>query len=396
MIRIDNKALCSGCGVCLLVCPNNCITFKKDSLGSQYAFANKKTCIDCGACQTVCPIQQPFNSRLIGSDVFASYSKDNNIRFRGSSGGIFETIGSWIINQNGSVFASRFDESLQLKMIEATTIDDVRKLTKSKYVQSESAYIFPTIKERVNQGKKVLVCSTPCQIAALKKYLGRQNISESLFLLDFFCHGVPSQELFNNCIDYVERKERIKIQNFEFRSKKRKGATPHYYTINYSKNGKEKQKTELYLRNPFYLGYQKYITFRDSCYQCPYGVGNHAGDLTIGDFHGIDKYIDGINRFDGVSTVIINSKKGELLWENIKDSMIVHHMDIERLYSDKQIYSGSTFKPARRDEFVNDMERLPFDQVVDKWFNSRREWIKILYYGLPSFIRKCVKSLVRL
>lgn len=396
MIRTDDKSLCSGCGACALVCPKKCISYEKDVLGSFYAKVEKKDCIDCGACQKVCPIQQTFESNDIGLQAYAAYAKDDKTRFRGSSGAMFETVSEWIIKQSGSVFACDFDDNFKLRMVEATSIDEVRKLTKSKYLQSEAAYIFPTIKERVKQGKAVFVCSTPCQIAALKKYLGIVSSSDNLYLMDFFCHGVPSQELFDKCIDYVEKRTGIEITSYEFRSKKKNGATPHYYTIKYKKNGDEKRKTDLYMKDPYYLGFQKYITLRDSCYQCPYGLGNHTADITVGDFHDIDKYIKDINRFDGVSTVIVNTDKGQKIWESIANSLVVQPMDINQLYSDHQIYAGGTSIPKRREEFVRDMNELEFNQVAEKWFNSKKEWKKAIYYRFPRFIRERIKTIVGL
>lgn len=394
MIRTDNKALCSGCGTCSLVCPKDCIFFEKDVLGSFYAKVNTKTCIDCGACQNVCPIQQVFDEHYIGLNAYATYAQEPNIRFRGSSGGVFETISSWILKQNGTVFASGFDENLKLRMFEATTIDDVRKLTKSKYLQSDSAYIFETIKERIKQGRTVLVSSTPCQISALKKYLGRLSNSENLYLMDFFCHGVPSQEMFDRCLSFVEQRDGIQIISYEFRSKKKNGATPHYFTVRYKKDGKEFKKTDLYLKDPFYLGFQKYIILRDSCYHCPYGFGNHAGDITVGDFHDIDKYLKGINRFDGVSTLIVNNDKGQKMWNSISDSLVSYPMNLHQLYFDHQIYSGGTNEPFSRAEFLNDLSELNFSLVVNKWFNSNKEWKKVIYYRFPRFIRERIKSVI--
>jgi coenzyme F420-reducing hydrogenase beta subunit len=396
MIKTDDKTLCSGCGVCALVCPKECISYEKDVIGSLYASVNEKMCINCGACQKVCPIQQPFGKGIIGLNSYAAYSKNQDIRFRGSSGGLFETISEWVLGKKGSIFACGFDENLKLRMVEATTIEEVRKLVKSKYLQSSAAYIFPAIRERVKRGTVVLVCSTPCQIAALKKYLGDLGNADNLFLMDFFCHGVPSQELFDKGIKYVEQRKGISIISYEFRSKKRNGSTPHYYSIKYRINGTLKHKTDFYFNDPFYFGFQKNITLRDSCYHCPYGTGNHVGDITIGDFHDIDKYIKGINRFDGVSTVIINTQKGQKLWEITSDSLVTHQMDLAKLYTDCQIYSGGTKEPISRSEFLSDMEKMQFEHVVEKWFDSKKEWKKKIYYRFPRFIRDAIKSMARL
>ena len=344
----------------------------------------------------VCPIQKSFGQGVIGEKAYVAYAQNEKIRLNGSSGGVFETLADWVISQQGSVFASKFDENLKLRMFEAITCEEVKTLTKSKYLQSEVCARFPDIKERIKEGKAVLVCATPCQIAALRNYLGKAADADNLYLLDFFCHGVPSQELFDICKEYVEKRDGIRIIGYEFRSKVKNGCTPHYYTLKYIKSERKLTKTRLYLRDPFYLGFQKYITLRDSCYHCPYGLGNHAGDMTVGDFHNVDRYLQGINRFEGCSTVIINNNKGGIMWDAVQDSLVVHEISVERLYHDHEIYAGGTQEPPKRRDFLDDLELFPFDRVAHKWFNPNKEWKKIVYYNLPAFLRKRLKAMMRL
>jgi NADH:ubiquinone oxidoreductase subunit F (NADH-binding)/NAD-dependent dihydropyrimidine dehydrogenase PreA subunit/(2Fe-2S) ferredoxin len=49
--RIDQKS-CNGCGLCLEVCPQDCITGSKKKPWS----IDTKACIRCGSCQDVCPV----------------------------------------------------------------------------------------------------------------------------------------------------------------------------------------------------------------------------------------------------------------------------------------------------------------------------------------------------
>ncbi len=394
MIQTDNKNLCCGCETCGLICPKSCISFECDSLGHKYPRVDKNLCVNCRKCESVCPIQKNYVGHAIGNEAHIVYSKDENIRRRGSSGGVFETIATWIVEHEGSVFASRFDDNLKLRCFEAYTKEDVKTLTKSKYLQSECIDSFPIMKQKIQDGKKVLFVSTPCQVAAFKSYLGKLANNDNVFLADFFCHGVPSQNFFDKCKDYVERKEGISIKEYEFRSKIKNGTTPHYYSLTYEKKRKIKRKTSLYLLDPFYLGFQKYITLRDCCYKCPFGKGNHSADVTMGDFHNVDRYINGINRFDGCSTVLINSEKGLFIWNQIKDSMHVHDIDINLLYQDKEIYSGGTQEPKQRQLFLADIHSgMPFDTLVRKWLNGRTDCKKRIYYSMPNFLRNAVKKL---
>ena len=395
MIKTDIKSMCCGCGVCSLVCPQKCISLKRDTLGHYYAKVDKSKCIGCSMCERVCPIQKEFFN-TIGIKAYAAYSKDTALRHRGSSGGMFETLSRAILQDNGVVFGAKFDNEMQLKCCEAKTSTEVKALTKSKYLQSDCKEAFPVMKKRIIEGKKVLFCSTPCQVAAFRAYLGTLAQNDNVYLIDFFCHGVPSQHLFDKCRRYVEKTKDIKIKDFEFRTKIKNGATPHYYTLIYEKNGRTFKKTSIYTHDPFYLGFQKYITLRDSCYKCPYGYGNHSADITIGDFHEVDKYICGINRFDGISTVLINTEKGQMLWNLVQKSLITYDIDISKLYADKQIYCGGTKVPEKRDEFLQDIETMNMKEIVDKWFNCKNEWKKDVYYNLPKVMRDTIKRFAKL
>lgn len=395
MIQNNELDKCCGCGVCKIVCPQKCIMFYEDILGNRIARVDTSFCINCGACEKVCPTRNNTNEYGIGLKAYAAYSINNSVRNRGSSGGLFETFASMIIANNGCVFASKFDNNLKLKMFEANSNEEVAELTKSKYLLSDSYSIFPNIKRKIIEGKMVLVCSTPCQISALKKYLGNYSNYDNLYLIDFFCHGVPSQSFFDRCMKYTEKKKNIKIINFEFRTKKKNGSTPHYFTLTYNKKNKIRKKTSMYFENPFYSAFQKYIILRDSCYNCKFGFGNHESDIVIGDFHNIESYIKGINRFDGVSTLIINSKKGFEMLKKVEDYLKLYEVDAKKLYNENQIFSGSTPKPDNRDAFLNDIKLYDFDNVIEKWFVKRFDFKKNIYYRSPKIIRRIVKKVMK-
>ena len=392
MIKIVDKSKCCGCLACMNVCPQKCITYKEDKVGFIFPIVDEQKCIKCGKCHKVCPIENYKNENKYGLEAYVAFSKEEDIRKNGSSGGMFETFAQQIIKENGVVFSSKFDENLKLRCFKAENKSEVKQLCKSKYLQSYVAGEFDNIKAELKNGKDVLFCGTPCQVSALKNYLVKVN-TDKLILVDFFCHGVPSQNLFDRCLEYLENKKKIKIQKFEFRTKIKNGVTPHYYTYVYkNKKGQIKQQIGLYLKNPFYLGFQKYITLRDSCYDCFFGKGNHKSDITIGDFHEIDKYIKGINRFDGVSTVILNTEKGINLWNKVKGQLELYSISLEKLLNDKVIYSEGTKSTKERDEFIRDIETKNFEEVVKKWFNTKKEWKKVLYYKLPNKFKKIIKN----
>ena len=92
--------------------------------------------------------------------------------------------------------------------------------------------------------------------------------------------------------------------------------------------GRNNSIIDLYYKSSFYAFFQKYINLRESCYNCKFACRNRISDITIGDFHDIDNYIKGVNRFQGVSTVIVNTVVGNALLESCKYNLKVFNVEI--------------------------------------------------------------------
>ena len=392
MISIKEKWQCCGCGNCALSCPTDAIKMISDEVGFTFPSINNTLCTNCGLCETKCPVLNHKNDTNLNHEVYAAYAKDTSIRFNGSSGGMFGMIAKHILNSNGIVYGAAFDNKLKLKCTCAKTENELYDLYKSKYLQSDLGESFFHIKKALDSGISVLFVSTPCQVYALKLFLKKEY--QKLTTIDFICHGVPSQDFFDKCKSFVEEKEKIQLLSYSFRAKKKNGATPHYYQRTYLKNGKKKTNISLYTNSPFYYGFQKYITLRDSCYNCQFSCSNRVSDITIGDFHEIDKYIKGINRFDGVSTVVINTEKGAEIWGEVCHNAVSHKLDFKTLLNNGDLMCGGTTKPKNRDLFINDLALLPFEIVVDKHLNGKNEYIKKFYYSMPSVLRKILKKVL--
>ncbi len=389
---MKSKEKCCGCGGCAAVCPRSCIQMQEDETGFVYPAVDQGKCIDCHLCQQNCPMQCSVPEVHWSRKAYAAYATDENQRFQGSSGGLFGIAAAEVIQSGGIVFGAAFDSCLRLTMTSAETAEGLKRLYKSKYLQSDCQSAYPRIQAELMEGRLVLVCATPCQIAAIKAYLRREY--ENLLTIDFFCHGVPSQSFFNQCRAWVEKKKAIKILDYSFRTKRLNGATPHYYTITYEKGGVRKEKTALYLFSPFYLAFQKYLSLRDSCYACPFASGNRCADITIGDFHSIEKYSSGINRFDGISAVVLNTEEGAAFFERVKKDLKYTAMDYDMLVKSGEFFPGPTRIPDERALFLSDLREKPLEYVLRKHILLKDRWIKAIYYSLPHAIRKILKSIM--
>lgn len=391
MINIMDEKDCCGCGACSEICPKGCISMELGTLGHMFPVVEQNNCIGCGKCEKVCPMLMPLDTSERKTQVaYAAYAKDKKARFKGSSGGIFGVLASELLLHGYIIYGAAFDNDMKLKCARAENIEELQPLMKSKYLQSDLTRKYSEIKENLDNNKKVLFVSTPCQVTALKKYLGKHY--ENLITLDFFCHGVPSQKFFDECKQYIESKRNIKIVDFQFRSKRKNGSTPHYYSMKYMYKGKTYIEQKLYFKSAFYAAFQKYINLRESCYECRFAGKNRNADITIGDFHEIDNYVEGINRFDGISTVIINSYLGSHLWDLCKNKLNIIEVNLDQLEKDRVCFAGGTKRPTNRDEFIDDYKTKSFDFLVNKYMNPRSYWKWEIYYLLPKTIREKIKK----
>ena len=169
-----------------------------------------------------------------------------------------------VFDYNGVVFGCAYNDNMEP---EHTCIDNkmnLNKLQGSKYVQSNINFTYKEAKSFLNDGRLVLFTGTPCQIAGLKSYLGKEY--DNLITVDLICHGVPSIAFFNGYIQYLEYKLNGKIVDFKFRDKS-KGWGLRGKVI-YSKKGKVINKRILPIESYYYSYFLDGEIFRENCYKC--------------------------------------------------------------------------------------------------------------------------------
>lgn len=119
-----------------------------------------------------------------------------------------------------SIYGATFDEKFRVKHERAIDLDGVLKFCGSKYVQSELGRVYDDVASDLNCGMYVLFTGTPCQIAALKAYLHKKEVStDKLITVDIVCHGTPQIQFWEDWVHYLEEKENSKLKNFSFRYK---------------------------------------------------------------------------------------------------------------------------------------------------------------------------------
>lgn len=299
-----SKDECCGCGVCSCICPTSAISMEADEEGFLYPVIDETKCIDCGICLKHCAyFHRKLQHDFMDKPCYILQHKDLNTRMKSRSGGVFVCCSDWVLQQGGTVYGAILNGSVCSHQ-RATTAEERDAMRYSKYVQSDTTHIYPSIMNDLKTGHKVLFSGTPCQVDALYSYLHRKKVPiKDLCTMDLICHGVASPKLFVEYISYLEKLNHGKVSDFQFRDKTLCGWDDHIES--YKVNGHK--LTSGIWRNI----YNSNGVDRPSCYKCKYAAINRAGDITFGDAWGIRRVAPDFYDNRGASIVIINSLHGE-------------------------------------------------------------------------------------
>ena len=325
MIKIDDKTSCSGCSACANICPQKCISMKKDNMGFVYPLVDTIKCVDCGLCERICPcLKDHENAKHTQLTVYAAQFLDDTVRSVSSSGGIFTCLARYILLQKGVVFGATFDDEFRIvRHISVRTVKELYRIQGSKYIQSYMGSSYSEVKDLLENGTPVLFSGTLCQIEGLKAFLHKDY--QNLYLVDVVCYGVPAPGVWSAYIDSLEKKYKGKAVGVSFRDK-RNGWSDYVISVKFS-NGKEyvnSRSNDLYMR-----GFLHDYYLRPSCYQCNYKSFKKITDITLGDLWGIEHLAPELNDEKGTSLVIISSEKGKSLFEKAASNMVKQVVRIE-------------------------------------------------------------------
>lgn len=374
---VTKDELCTGCGVCADACPNNCITIQYDSFGFLKSNIDSEKCVNCKICTTVCPANHPNNE----NEIFEAYKarrRESSLLLESSSGGIASLISETVIKDGGVVAGCAFDDNLVLRHSIEDKLSELEKFKGSKYVQSYVVGIYKTLKEKLNSGKTAVFIGTPCQVSALKNYLGKDY--ENLYTVDLICHGVGSGKILYKYLDkYTSSGEKIK--DVKFREKK----------SGYRATGKnnlrlifEDKIKELDSSLGIVLWFAADVSLRESCYQCGFVSNKRCSDISLADYIGEDLSTE--DKKYGTSMVFINTEKGKFLFEKIAEGAEVEEKAVaESVLKYKRLNEGKK-APRIRKRFFEDLSKLTLEEMEQKY---------TLAAILPSKFVRHVKALMR-
>lgn len=338
---------CSGCTACQTACPRQCISMTADGEGFLYPQVDTQRCVDCGLCVKVCPFHNP-SPPARPAEVLAARSDDEDARLASSSGGIFTLMAEKVIAGGGVVFGAAFTNDWQVEIVPTDSINGLARFRGSKYLQARMGDSLRTAKRLLREGRKVMFCGTPCQIAGLRHYLGKDY--DNLLAVDFVCHGVPSPKVWAKYLKEITGGGETKVRDVKFRDK-RGGWKRYSVTIAYADGAATRTASSFYGRNPYMRAFLSDLILRPSCYNCQAKCGRSGSDITIADYWGIEQVHPQMDDDRGTSLLLIHTAKGKAALDTSRMTAVPSaYADAVRF--NPAIEKSATAHPHRADFFA--------------------------------------------
>ena len=365
------KKDCNGCGVCALRCPQRAIDMTEDEEGFLYPTINKEKCIDCGLCKKIC--SNNVKENLFKAKTYIGINKNKKELKQSSSGGMFIILANYIIKKGGVVFGAEYDSNLNVKHNYYEDYEGVKRFQGSKYVRSDLNDSYIIAKKFLDAGKKVLFTGTPCQCQGLRSYLQKEY--NNLITCDIICHANSSKKIFDMYKENISTKYKSKVKDIKFRDKETgwRCQTPTILL----ENGNKVQDTS------YLYAFLNELINRPSCYDCHFCSKQRYSDFSIGDMWGIE-FIDEKykNNDEGISLLNINTKKGSLIFDEIKENITYQEIETDLAFSYNHNHN---VKPHKK-------RKLFFDEVNKGKINSKNIIVNLKKYINKRFcVRVCRK-----
>jgi len=304
---------------------------------------------------------------------YAVKHTDENIVAQSRSGGIFTALSDAVLAESGVIYGCVMTEDFRAVHIRAEDTQGRDRMRGSKYIESSLGDTLRQVRDDLKAGRKVLFTGTSCQIAGLRRFLGRDW--ENLLCVDIVCHGVPSPKVWQAYLAWQEKKSKAKVVSANFRNKKDFGWREHMETLTMD-DGKVIHSKD------FALLFYDHSILRPSCYTCPYKSIMHPGDITIADYWGVEKAAPDFDDNKGVSLVLVNNSRGEGAFEAVKDSLRWQVTSMELSLQPPLLRPFAA--PKHRADFWKDFSTKDFGYLVKKYVGA----------GLLGKIRRKIKSLL--
>lgn len=291
VLKTIKDHLCTGCGICVGVCPSGALTFDSSQNDILSPILNDNLCKYCGRCYEICPGKGvKFNDLVYERDledatfhnevgnvrsVMSCHATDDSVRKKGASGGFVTALTGHMLETkkvDGVVVVRNVGKRpFPIEALVARTEDELRQGQQSKYLMAPFDKV---IKEIFVTKERYAIVGLPCQISTIRLILKNNNSLQGRIplLVGLFCgYTLQKRSVHILCksvgANIKQISEFLGWRAFEY---------PGYFSFK-TQNGKE-------YRIPL-KDFYDHIEARFSnlrCHLCPDGLARCA-DVSVGD-----------------------------------------------------------------------------------------------------------------
>ena len=296
-VLVCDQDMCTGCGLCINICPVNAIKIE-DLPYSQNAMIDTEKCIQCNRCHSSCPqkVQVKTNKPI---EWYQGWIDDIQDRKQSSSGGIAYALSKCVIRKDGFVVSCLLRGGI-FTFLATQDENELKRFRGSKYVKSDPASVYKSVKKLLKEGKQVLFIGLPCQVAGIKTFVG-EELDENLVTVDLICHGTPSIKVLKRFLEQYDI-DLEKVNMISFREKQTWSISTDIKTIG-----------SRLIVDRYTLAFLSHLSYTDNCYSCKYASIERVSDITLGDSWGTDLTAE---EKKGISLILCQSQKGISLLRN--------------------------------------------------------------------------------
>ena len=399
--QVVKDDLCTGCGTCAALCPNETIKLIiNEKKGIYVPELNEEKCNGCGICYEVCPGHgvdfKQLNLKIFGQEpediilgnylnCYIGHSTDYDIRYNSASGGLVTQLLIFALEEGiidgALVTRMKRDNPLEPEPFIARTKEEIIEASKSKYCPVPANIALKEILES-EEGEKFAVVGLPCHIHGIRKaeQMDKKLREKIVLHVGIFCSHVPNflgTELLLERMN-IKREEVIKL---DYRGEGWPGSMKIYL-----KDGK------LLLPLPDYWGFVGLDFFTPNrCLMCSDGVCELA-DISFGDPWLPELSDDKI----GKSIIVSRTETGEKILQkmNLKNKVELNEIDVKKvirsqagmLYFKKKNLNARSklFKAVPKNDNILESDAVDFLLALFPYLNA--------YISSKSFLRKLLRQ----
>ena len=394
---LDKSALraCTSCQMCAAICPKNAISIELNRDGFYRPTIDIDSCVNCSLCTQVCyrfdiSIASSDCIKLASQTLYGASAKNAEILKKTTSGGVADILAHYLVQNGYKCVGVVYDsENDRAKDVIASSEKELEHFKGSKYIQSYTCDAFHEVVKTCKQDKYAIF-GTPCHIYALDKYLRLKHVRDNFLLIDLYCHGCPSLNIWTKYISSIKNKiNQPKIDNVNFRSKI-KGWGNFYVVV--VVDGKPVYYSSDDHNSDFFDLFFSDQVLNDACNSCKLRSTLDYTDIRLGDFWGKQYVFDS----RGVSAVSIVTERAKKVFDNIK-SQLIFRQEQDRNFLPWQSW-GKEHKPIKtiRDLMLAQLrdDSIPLHDTFMLYFKHQSLKNKLTSY-IKRFIHKLPQSCER-